>query len=136
MRLDAFIIGLIVTSFMIVSGSLIWGDMINNYEVNATTDDFGEVYDIINDTYDLGQDMKEHTLEGDLESGDESWESMAKGSYSAVRMTRNTFTLTGNILNAVADRIGVHPFVVKFILSMIVVAIVFAVIYLVFRVSR
>lgn len=137
MRLDQFLLGILCISVFLVGGVLIWGNTIDTYDINTTITsegaNFSDVYDTIDSTYNLSQDMKAQTLEGDLEGGDESWESMAKGSYSAVRLIKNSFSLIGDILDAVARQIGIPSFFIKAAMTAIAIIIIFGIIYLVFR---
>ena len=133
MKPDSFLIGLVLFSLFIVAGTLILQDIITNYDLNVTTDEYRGVYNITEDMYGLSQDMKEATIEGDLEGGDESWESMTKGSYSAVRMLRESFSLVGGIADAVAKEIGIPSIFIKSLMIILTIMIVFALIYLVFR---
>lgn len=140
MKLDAFIIGIAIFSFFIVGGSLVLNDVFDNYDVNASVtgegSNFSSVYNTINETYELSQDIKEHTLEAELEGADESWESMVKGSYSGIRMVKNSFTLVGDILDEIAKVVGIPAWMIKFAITILTVSILFAIIYLVFRVGK
>lgn len=134
MRLDKFLLAMLCFSVFIIGAMLIWGDTVTNYNVTENvSDSFSGVYDTIDDTYDLSQDMKSHTLEGEIAGGDESWESMAKGSYSAIRMIKNSFTLVGDIIDAIAREVGVPSFFIKAAMTALTILILFAIIYLVFR---
>ena len=137
MRIDQFLIGILCISVIIVAGVLVWGNTIDNYDLNTTTTsegaNFSGVYDTIDATYNLSQDMKSQTLEGEIEGADESWESMAKGSYGAVRLVKNSFALIGDILDAIARQVGIPSFFIKAAMTAISILVIFAIIYLVFR---
>lgn len=133
MKPHAFIISILIISFIIVSGSLIWGNMIDLYSINATTDNFNATYDVIDETYNISESMKEATLDGELEDGTESWESTVKGSYTAIRFLKNSFTLIGNMLNSIAETIGIPVFAINFAIIGFTVLIIFSIIYMVFR---
>jgi len=135
MRLDNFLLGVLLASVFIVGGSLIFGDTINTYGLNTTTEDagFNNVYDTINETYDISMDMKSSTLDAETEGSDESWESLVKGAYGAVRLVRNSFILSDDMLHAVSKHLGVPEFIVDAAIIAILILIIFAIIYLVFR---
>jgi len=133
MRLDNFLISILLFSLFIVVGVLIQTDVISEYDVNQTTDRFTDVYRTSDDMYNLGQNMKNDTFESDIEGTDQSWESMTKGSYSAVRFIRDSFTIVGDIMDAIAKSIGIPVIFVTFTMIILTTLIVFAIIYLVFR---
>jgi hypothetical protein len=139
MRIDTFMVGLVFFSLFIVVGVLIIEDGISEYELNITTDEFSDVYDTAGDMYDIGKGMKEDVLEGEIEGGDESWESMTKGGYGAISFFRNTFSIFGQILEAFAKQIGFgddseisNVFTLTFTIILTILGI-FAIIYMVFR---
>ena len=139
MRIDTFMIGMVIFSLFIVGGVLIVQDAVTEYELNITTDEFSDVYDTANDMYDIGKGMKEDVLEGEIEGGDESWESMTKGGYSAISFFRSTFSIFGQILEALAKQLGFgddenvsNIFTLTFTIILTILGI-FAIIYMVFR---
>ena len=132
MELDKFMISLIIFSVMLTSGVFLIQDINVNYEKNLSTSDFNDTYNTIDKMYNLSQDMKNHTIDADI-SDDESWESMTKGSYSAVRLVKDTFKLFGDISNNLASALHVPSYFIKFLMAAITIMIVFAVIYLFLR---
>jgi hypothetical protein len=135
MRLDNFIIGILIFAFITAAGILVFGNVIDNYDLNATTDDFTDVYNPINELYNTSQDIKTSVLENDITSGASAWESMATGSYNAIRLISQTFSMFGDILDAIVNKIGIPPMVIVFAVTGLLVAILFAIIYLIFRVK-
>jgi hypothetical protein len=133
MRLDAVITSVIVFSLFVTGGVLIWNDMISEYDLNVTTDEYKNVYNTSSEMYDLSQDVKNKTLEAEAEGGDESWESLVKGSYSAIRLISSSFVMIGDILDAIAKELGVPKFFIQAAMTLLMVAIAFSVIYLIFR---
>jgi len=133
-KLDKFILSVLVFSVIITGGLLIVANEFDTYDVDSNvSDSFGDVYDTIDETYNLSQDMKEQTLEGDIESGSSSWESMATDSYSALRLITTSFTLVGDILDAIAREMGIPSFFVKAGMTALAISIIFSLIYLIFR---
>jgi len=135
MRLDQFLYGILLASLFMFAGSMIFGNAVDNYGLDTNTSDagFNAVYDVINETYDLSMDMKNDTLGAETEGGDESWESLVKGAYSATRLIGRSFVLAGLMINYVADTLGVPEFFVQFASVAMAIAVIFAIIYLIYR---
>lgn len=136
MRFDHFLIGLLVFSIFIIGGTFIWGDISRNYDVNTTNDSggsFSEVYNLTDEMYDLSVDFKNETLAAEIEGGDQSWESLIKGGYSALGLIPTSFKLVGNILNAISKELGIPRFFVDGAVIALIISIVFSVIYMLFR---
>lgn len=135
MRLDKFLMAFVVFSLIVVTGTLIIGNINTNYSdvgVNMSTDDFNDTYNTIDQMYNISQDMKNQTYGGDIEDGD-ALDSAISGSYSAIRMVRNTFKLIGDIINDVAEVVGVPAYFITFAMTALTILIVFALIYLILR---
>jgi len=136
MRFDLMLIAFLMVTFFVVGGTMMIADINNNYGsmgVNISDDDFTEVYDTSQDIYEISSGAKEATLEGEIEGGSTSWESMIKGSYSALRLIRSSFTLFTNITNAVAKKIGIPEFIVSIAFTIFALLIIFGIIYMLFR---
>jgi len=136
MRFDLMLIAFLMVTFFVVGGTMMITDINNNYGsmgVNISDDDFTEVYDTSQDIYEISAGAKEATLEGEIEGGSTSWESMIKGSYSALRLIRSSFTLFTNITNAVAKKIGIPEFIVSIAFTIFALLIIFGIIYMLFR---
>ena len=117
---------------MIVTGVFIVQDINTNYNLSMSTDEFNDTYNTVDSMYDISQGMKGQTIDADI-STTSSWESMTKGSYSAIRLVANTFTLIGNIINDVAEVLPIPPYFFKFAIAALTIAVVFGVIYLFIR---
>lgn len=136
MRLDHFIVGFIVFSVIIVTFVYAVQDTNNNYPtINTSTEEFSAVYNTINETYAISQEMKEQSIDADI-TDTEPWESMTKRSYTALRGVKNTFQLVGDIINALAVQLHIPAFFIKFAMAALSVIVVFSIIYLVLRISR
>ena len=134
MRIDHFLIGVILFSIFILGGVTIINDLNTVYDdVNMDSDDFGGVYDQIDQTYEVSSKVKNQTMDSDISDTD-SWESMTKGSYSGVRSTaKDSFKLVGNITNAVAQEVGIPPTFIRLFMIILGIALAFAIIYMIFR---
>ena len=135
MRLDSFIIGILVFSVFMIGGGLVFDSVVGTYGLNTTSNitGFSSAYDSINETYDLSQDVKDETLDAETSGEDESWESLVKGAYSGVRLVRNSFGLAYDMIHLIARQVGIPLFLVDAAIIALTVAILFAIIYLVFR---
>lgn len=135
MRFDHMLISFLLLSFFVISGVLLIGDMNEKYAhdgIEVQDEDFGDVYNTIDDMYDVSKSTKEATLDGDISETD-SWESMTKGSYSAVRLLGGSFKLFTDITNAISKKLGIPSFVTKMAFIMFTISIVFGIVYMIFR---
>lgn len=138
MELDKFIIGLLVFTAIVVGGSLIIGNLNDNYEfagTNISTDDFGEVYDTTDQIYNMSGDMKGAVLGGEVTEGTTE-DSMFKGVYKALRFIPTSFALVGDIINATANKLGIPGFFVVLALAALSISIIFSIIYILFRIAK
>lgn len=136
MQLDKFLVGIVIFAVFIIFGILWITDTSNNYNVNMTDENFDAVFgnatQIIDESYDISQSVKDDTFGGDVEQT-LAWESMITGAYSAIRLVSRSFGLIGNTLMAVSTAVGIPPFFITAGLAIMVILVIFALIYLVFR---
>lgn len=139
MELDKFLIGILVFTAIVVGGTLIIGNFNENYDDvmqdNISTNDFSDVYDTTNDIYDVSQDMKDGMLGGEVDE-DDTADSMFKGGYKTLRFIQDSFGLVGDIISAIATKIGIPNFFVTLALAALTISIIFGILYLVFRVAK
>lgn len=133
-QIEKILIALVVFSVVMTGGGLVIADTFSNYDVDSNVSDhFVPAYDTIEANYNLSQNMKEKTLGGDIESGSTSWESMAVGSYSAIRLVTSSFTMFGDIINALAEDFGIPSFFIGAAVTVFALLMIFAIVYLIFR---
>ena len=135
MQLQKYLVALVVFSVVLTAGLLIIPDMNENYAdagVNMSVDDFSNITSTLDVMYNTTQEMKEDTLGGEADDT-ETWESMVKGAYSAVRLISNSFTLVADISAAIASVMGIPRFIVDALITIITLMVIFALIYLIFR---
>jgi len=136
MKLEAFLIGFVIFSAFIVGGVFIMADLNNNYSdimtENISTSNFNGTYNVIDEMYNLSQDQKDQVIGAEL-SDTNIAETSYKGTFSAIRLVSNTFKLLGNIINDLANIVGIPSFFVKFALTALTIAIIFAIIGIVLR---
>jgi len=94
MKLHQFVIGLVIFGLIVIVGFNMIGDVNTNYNLSLNDSEYGDVYNTIDDTYDLGRSMEDSSLGSEIDD-EESWESMTKGSYSAVRQVTGGYSLVG-----------------------------------------
>jgi len=135
MRPDSFIISLLIFSLFMVVGAGIWNDIISpeGYNLNLSTDEFKDVYNITDEIYDTTRDMQKKTIDAEIKEDEEPWQSLVTGTYSSVRLIRNTFSLFGEIMNVMAREIGIPLIFVTAATTILLVSIIFSIIYLIFR---
>lgn len=134
MKLDQFVIGIVIFGLAIFVYTLMIADVNDNYSsVDLNESKYSEIYNTIDDSYDLSQSMKESSVGSDIEE-EESWESMTKGGYSAVRQIITTpVSLVGDILEAIADEIGIPAPIIKVAMIVLTLSIIFSIIFLFMR---
>ncbi len=132
MQLDKYLVTFILFSLFVVGGYFVLGDLADNYDI-VVDEEYESVYNTMNETFAVSQDIKDDVLGGEVEGGDASWESLIKSSYSALRLVRSSFSLIGNILNTLARELNIPTFIVTFALTALLITILFAIIYLIFR---
>lgn len=130
MKLENWIITFVVFSVFILGGMMLITDINTNYNKNMSTSEYSGVYNTSEDIYNIGQGMKNDTFGGDVEE-DESFESMIKGSYSALRLVGGTFGMFKDIIDNIASEIGVPEFFVYAAIIVMIVLVVFALIYII-----
>jgi len=137
-RFDQILIGFLLFAFFVIGGTLIITDINSNYDdVNISDDKFAGVYDKVDEVYGIQQDAQEDTLGGEIEgASDETFESMTKGSYSAIRLMTGTIPLFTNITNTIATELGIPPFIPKIATIAFMITLIFGLIYLIFRFSQ
>lgn len=136
MKLQGLLIGFIIFSLFIVTGVFIMKDINTNYagiiSENLSTSDFNDTYNTVDKLYNISQDQKDQVLGAEL-SDTSITESSYKGAYSALRLISGTFSLIGNIINDVAQKIGVPSYFIKFALAALTIMIIFALIGMILR---
>lgn len=133
MKLDEFMVGIVIFSVIIFAGVLIIADINTTYPTaNMDTSEWNETYNQIDEMYELSGAQKNKTFGAEL-TDTEAWETSVKGSYSTIRLIRGTFRMTGAIMNNLAHDLGIpRPFVVAGTVVMLIM-IFMSVVYLVFR---
>lgn len=135
MRLDHFVLSTIVFSLVVVTCVYWIGDTNAEYAnngVNMSSARFTNVYNTINESYYIGESMKNQSIDADI-SEDDTLESMTRGTYSAIRRVKNTFTLYGDLSYAISSEIGIPTYIVDFGITAILVIVVFGIIFLILR---
>ena len=139
MQLDKFLIALLIFSAVVLTGVLMIGDINNSY--NKTNDNYSDTYftnisnkseAILDSLYSVSLDMKDDTLGADVEE-DSTEDSMFKGSFSAIRLVKDSFGLVGNVMTVLEDAIGVPKMFIGLTMTAISILVIFSLIYLVFR---
>ena len=140
MAIEKFLIGVAIFTAFMIGGSMIYGNVIDTYDVNTTIDDTGineKVYNRINETYTLSKEIEQDVFEGDVDSGDESWATMIAGGYKAIRktftMASSSLSMAGEILESIGEELHIPPFLISLALYSLIITLVFGAIYMFFR---
>ena len=115
-------------------GVLIIGDVVDTYDVvNASTSDFDGINDTFVTILDVTEEIRNKTFDVPVEGTDESWTSLVKGSYNALRKIPTLFTAAGSILKIIQEKVGIPPILFDMTITILVISVVFGIIHLVFR---
>jgi len=128
-----FLIGMLIFSVVLVTGVGMINNLNDNYaEVNMSTDKFADTYDTIDEMYNFSREQEDKVLDAEI-SDSESWESMTKGSYSGIRMVKNTFKLFGDVINNIVGELSIPGYFVIFLFAGFLIWIVWKIIAMIFR---
>lgn len=128
-----FLIGMLIFSVVLVTGVGMINNLNDNYaEVNMSTDKFADTYDTIDEMYNFSREQEGKVLDAEI-SDSESWESMTKGSYSGIRMVKNTFKLFGDVINNIVGELSIPGYFVIFLFAGFLIWIVWKIIAMIFR---
>ncbi len=103
----------------------------------TTTDtrvDSGEDPQLSNTSYELGKDIQGRMFDKEIDDTDTE-SSMFSGSFSVIRLIPTSINLIGNVMNQVANEIGIPEIFVQIGFSAIVIMVIFGIIFLIFRVK-
>lgn len=134
MKLDQFLIGLLLVAAFITAGVYFLVDVHVNYSPFGAELDESLFTGINTSAYEMRAGLKEDanlmedkSLEGDVAEED-SLDTVIRGSFSAVRLVTGSFGLVHALLNNIADVIGVPGYIISTTFAIITILIVFAVI--------
>jgi len=131
-RLDSFIIGVIIFSFIIAIGSGAIINMADNYDVEYD-DEFGATYLIIEDMYNDTTAQKEDVFGGTIEETD-PLDSAIKGGTSALKLLTSPIKITSAIIGDVQEKIAPAVDIRLYFTTALTVVVIFSLIYLFFRI--
>jgi len=128
-----WLIGLLIFAAVLVTGVGMIQNLNTNYDdVNMSTEKFQDTYDTIDEMYNFSREQEAKVLDAEI-TDSESWESMTKGSYSGIRMIKNTFKLFGDIVNDIVEELGIPGYFVIFLFAGFLIWIVWKIISMIFR---
>ena len=135
MRLEHVPIALLVICVFVIGGVMLIDEVGSNYGKNMSDGEFSNVQNettvMLNNTlFKMGEGMKNDTFGAEV-TDEESYESMIKGSYSALRLVGGSFGLIRTILDDVSNVVGVPPWVIGAGITALIILIVFLLIYLI-----
>jgi len=104
------IIGFLVFSVIMVGSVMFIKSYNEEYSMitgNVSDEHFNDTYNTIDELYELDQKAYNKSLLSETEGGDESWNSMIKGAFGAVKFIPQTFTLFSSISGAIGREFGI-----------------------------
>uniref|UniRef100_A0A6H1ZJ16 Uncharacterized protein n=1 Tax=viral metagenome TaxID=1070528 RepID=A0A6H1ZJ16_9ZZZZ len=133
-RPDAFLISIIIFSFIIAVGSGWIVSMADHYEVDYDSK-FGTVYETVKDTENLTKAQKELVIGGEIEET-AALDSAIKGATSAVKLLTSPIEIITLIVEDVESEVpgGMPIDLSLYVKVAITIMVIFALIYLFFRI--
>jgi len=133
-KLDSFIIGIIIFSFIIAVGSGMIVDMADNYDVEYD-DEFGTTYIVIEDIYNDTIAQKEDVFGGEIEETD-PLDSAIRGGTSALKLLTSPVKITSSIIGNVQEKsnLPTEINIRQYFTTALTVVVTFGLIYLFFRI--
>ena len=131
-KLDSFIIGLIIFSFIIAVGSGMIVNMADNYDVEYD-DEFGATYLIIEDMYNDTTIQKEDVF-GEEITEETPLDDAVKGATSALKLLTSPIRITSTIVGDVQEKVAPAIDIRLYFTTALTVVVTFGLIYLFFRI--
>lgn len=129
-RILNLLIAILLFSSLFIGIMHIYGDLVNHYpehyENNEAQTYYGEVYQQINESFDLSQSMTDK-LQNQTSTETTAWDSAVLGATSTLRLVWNSFNLANKMLQAVALELSLPVWVVKTIMAVILLVIVISI---------
>ena len=133
--LDKWMITFVVFAAVFLTGMFIVSDVNSNYGydgVSIDIDDVPEINESFEELENASSGMREAVFGSEVDE-DNTVDSLFKGAFSALRFVRATFNMFGNIINAIAVKIGIPDWMVAFAITAVVIMVVFALIAIIIR---
>jgi len=129
---DAFLISIIILSFIIAAGSGWITSMADHYDVEYESE-FGTVYQTVKDTENLTKEQKEMVIGGDIEE-DDALDSAIKGGTSAVKLLTSPIRIVTLIAEDIESETKPALDISLYVKVTITILVIFSLIYLFFRI--
>ena len=140
MRLDPFVIAILVFSTFIIGGTLIIGDFNDHYEefgANLSDENFDERYSKLSNLTGFSDDVKSEVLEGssgELAESETEETSMIIGAYKGIKLVWGILGIPGDIVgDLLQEDFGINPIFGDLATIAFSIIILFSIIYLVMR---
>lgn len=140
--LKGILLGMILFSFMMTGAAFLFKGAIDEYDINASLSDrdanFTTTYNIINGTFNYTKESQLDVFASEIdEGGEETYASMIKGAYSAVKkffsLIFSPFKIAGGLIREIGLKVGIPGWVVNFGIVALTAILIFAVIALLFK---
>lgn len=130
MRLQDFIIGMIIFSIVVIGFTLFVGELEANYPVTIDPD-FEDTFNKINETLAITQEVKDTVVGDEISSGTTASDAFG-GALTAIRsLTTGALTplsIIDDVLNAFAKDLGIDPRIINGIMIALGILLVFLII--------
>ncbi len=131
-KLDSFIIGVIIFSFIIAVGSGMIVNMADNYDVEYDNE-FRATYIVIEDMYNDTTAQKEDVFGGEIEEED-ALDSAIKGGTSALKLLTSPIKITSAVVGDIQEKTAPAVDIRLYFTTALTVLVTFGLIYLFFRI--
>lgn len=134
MRLDQIIISIIFFSLVLVAGVVVIGDVNTNYNANIDEGQFSNTLDNVTNTYNIGKDLNDKTVDADISEGAVEDALFAGGFVGARQAVKGNIGIISTAMVELAGALNIPQYMVTMAMSAISITLLFGLIYLIFRV--
>lgn len=126
-RILSLLIAILLFSSLFIGVMHIYGDLINHYpehyENNEADIYYGEVFQQINESFDLTQSMS-NKIRNQTSTETTAWDSAILGTTSMSRLIWNSFNMANKMVQAIAQELSLPVWLVTTIMTLILLTIV------------
>lgn len=131
MKLENYLIGLVIFSIVIIASTAMLGGLHTTYSFPIETQSAG-IYSKLNETSTLSQEIGE-SVRGTKINEASGWEVLASGALSAIKMVLTNFIIVQSLITDISLAIGIPAEIYTAIITIILIMIVFAIINLLWK---
>ena len=128
MRLDTFMISVLLGLMFISGGILVIGGFTTTYDVTTTDPVFAGVEEDINDIY-ANSDLMKEKITGQEVGSETAENNLFTGAFKAIPLFWQMFIAVPKLINSLALSMGIPPVLISTFIVIIMVAAVWSMIY-------